>query len=129
MGCRMAGEGARVFGFEIELDDHRITPDDRLLHDVAIAGEGSDEWSNELLAKGGLPLHEAARNLDRHVVRVERHDAVLVRPLPRGVVLVDEAFDIETSDSLVRPERGVLLIELPHLSVGSPAEIALPGVS
>src|SRR5262245_32125888 len=66
----------------------------QVLHRVPISGEGGDEGPNELLADRRIPLHQEARNLKHHVVRIVRHDAVFIRALPRGVVLVDEGFDI-----------------------------------
>src|SRR5262249_42722955 len=81
-------------GCESPFDDHDATPEDPVLHEVAIAGKADDEGPYEMLAQRGFSLHQGAGNLDRHVVRVVRHDAVLVRSAPRLEVLVDERFDV-----------------------------------
>src|SRR5262245_39301570 len=93
-GCRAAGEWTTVFGCESPFDDHDASPEDPVPHEVAIPGKADDEGPYKLLAKRGFPLHEGAGNLDRHVVRIVGHDAVLVRPSPRLKVLVDERFDV-----------------------------------
>src|SRR5262249_27999924 len=94
VGRRAAGEWALVLGFEGEFDSHDVATEDRVSHEVTIPGEPGDEGPHELLANRRSPLHEAARNLDRHVFRVVRHDAVLVGSAPRVVVRGDERFDV-----------------------------------
>src|SRR5262245_51895307 len=83
-----------MFSFKSKLDDCNVSFKNYFLHEVAISGEGGDKGPNELLANGRMPLHETARNLNRHILRVVRHDAVLVGSAPRGVILDHERFDI-----------------------------------
>src|SRR5215475_6602212 len=90
----MARERTLMFGFKSKLDDRNVSLEDDVLHEVAIPGEGRDKGTNELLANGRMPLHETAWNLDRHILRVVRHDAVLIGSAPRGVILDHERFDI-----------------------------------
>src|SRR5215831_11989574 len=94
VGARMTLEWTGMFGFENKLDDRNASSKNDVLHEVAIPSEGRDEGPNELLANGRLPLHETAWNLNRHILRVVRHDAVLIGSAPRGVILAHECFDI-----------------------------------
>src|SRR5262249_2062404 len=94
VGWRMALEWARMFGFKDKLDDRNAASKNDVLHEVAIAGKGRDKGPNELLANGRMPLHETAWNLNRHIFRVVRHDAVFIGSAPRGVILDHERFDI-----------------------------------
>src|SRR5215470_19465761 len=90
----MTRERTRVFGLKSKLDDCNVSFKNNVLYEVAISGEGGDKGPNELLANGRMPLHETARNLNRHILRVVRHDAVLIGSAPRGVILDHERFDI-----------------------------------
>src|SRR5262245_45304326 len=90
----MTREGTFVFGFKSKLDNSSVPFNNYVLHEMAIPGKGGDKGPNELLANGRMPLHQAARNLNRHILRVVRHDAVLVGSAPRGVILDHERFDI-----------------------------------
>src|SRR5262249_25672187 len=90
----MTREGTFVFCFKSKLDDSNVSFKNYVLHEVTISGEGHDERPNELLANGPLPLHQASRNMNRHILRVVRHDAVLIGSAARGVMLDHERFDI-----------------------------------
>src|SRR5262249_51253307 len=92
----MTRERTLVFGLKGKLDDRNVSFKNYVLHEVAISGEGSDKGPNELLTNGRMPLHETARNLNRHVLRIVRHDAVLIGSAPRGVILNHERFDIDS---------------------------------
>src|SRR5262249_56576119 len=90
----MAGEWTLVFGLKGKLNDGSVSFENYVLHEVAISREGSDERPNELLANGRFPLHEDARDLNRHIVRVVGHDTDFIRSAPRGIVFDHERFDI-----------------------------------
>src|SRR5215831_4116568 len=90
----MTRERTLVFGFKSKLDDRNVSFKNYVLHEVAISGKRGDKGPNELLTNGRLPLHETSRNLNRHILRVVRHDAVLIGSAPRGVILDHERFDI-----------------------------------
>src|SRR5215472_8168089 len=109
VGCRMAREGTCVFCFKSKLDDRNVSLKNYVLHEVAISGKRGDKGPNELLANSRLPLHETARNLDRHILRVVRHDAVLIGPAPRGVVLDHERFDIVEGSECSNGRHGELV--------------------
>src|SRR5262245_45872652 len=94
MGCRTTLEWTLVFGLETDLDHRDVSSENHVLHDVTISREADDERPNELLAKGRFPLHEAAGNLNGHIVRVVRHDVVYIRPAPRAIVRGHEGFDL-----------------------------------
>src|SRR5262245_43166812 len=98
----MTSEWACLFGFKSKFNDYRLAPKYYVLYEVAISGEGSDEGPNKLFANGQFPLHEAARNLNRHLVRVVGHDAVLIRSAPRGVIFDHECFDIKCGSECSR---------------------------
>src|SRR5262249_18668612 len=70
IGGRMAREGTFVLCFKRKLDDSNVSFKNYVLHEVTISGKRGDEGPNELLANSRLPLHETARNLDRHILRV-----------------------------------------------------------
>src|SRR5262249_36588228 len=65
-----------------------------------------------------MPLHETARNLNRHILRIVRHDAVLIGSAPRGVILNHERFDVDRGS-----ERGN---GRPHGYLLCTANITLP---
>src|SRR5215510_10575376 len=90
----MASEWTLVLGFKTKLNDHHTWSENHVFHQVAVSRERSDKWPGELIADGFLTFHEQAGNLKHHIVRVVRHNAVLVRSSPRLVVLMDERFDI-----------------------------------
>src|SRR5215475_9569486 len=105
----MASERTLVFGFESKLNDCSVSFENYVLHEVAISREGSDERPNELLANGRFPLHQAARNLNRHIVRVVGHDVVLIPSAPRGIVFAHEPFDIDNRSECSSDRHGYLL--------------------
>src|SRR5215470_6508781 len=111
----MTSEWTCLFGFKSKFNDRRVLSKNYVFHEVAISGEGSDEGPNKLFADGQLPLQEAARNLNRHIVRVVGHDAVLIRSAPRGVVLDHECFDIKYGSECSRG-RHSYLIRFAHIS-------------
>src|SRR5262249_35352124 len=90
----MTSEWAGLFGFENKFDDRRVLSIDYVFYEMAISREGSDEGANKLLANSPVPLHEAAWNLNRHIVRVVGHDPVLIRSAPDRVVLGHERFEL-----------------------------------
>src|SRR5215471_15886927 len=95
----MTRERTLVFGLKGKLDDRNVSFKNYVLHEVAISGEGSDKGPNELLTNSRMSLHETARNLNRHILRIVRHDAVFIGSAPRGIILDHERFDIiEGSD-------------------------------
>src|SRR5215472_12911758 len=105
----MTRERTFVFGLKSKFDDHNVSSENYVLHKVAIAGEGSDEGPNELLANGRLPLHETTRNLNRHIVRVVGHDMVFILSAPRGIVFDHERFDIDRGSECSNDRHGYLL--------------------
>jgi hypothetical protein len=105
----MAGEWTLVFGFKSEFNDDHTWSENHVLHKVAVSRERSDKWPNELLADGFLPLHERARKLKRHIFRVVRHNAILVRSSPRAVVLIDKRFNVNDRPECSRSRHGSLL--------------------
>src|SRR6516162_5280083 len=105
----MAGERTLVFGPESKLNDCNVSAKDYVFHEVTISREGSDEGPDELLENGRFPLHEAARNLNRHVVRVVGHDSVLIHSTPRGIVFDHERFDINDGPERSNDRHGCLL--------------------
>src|SRR6516165_52961 len=54
-------------------------------------------------------MHEAARNLNRHIVCVVGHDAVLVRSAPGGIVFDHKRFDINDGSQCSRGCHGYLI--------------------
>src|SRR5215813_2032276 len=111
----MTSEWTCLFGFKGKFNDRRFSSKNNVLHEVAISGEGSDEGPDKLFANSQFPLHEAARNLNRHIVRVVGHDAVLIRSAPFRVVLGHECFDIKHGSECSRG-RHSYLIPVAHIS-------------
>jgi hypothetical protein len=105
----MDSEWALVFGPKSKLKDCNVSSKNYVLHEVAISGEGSDEGPNELLANGRFPLHEAARDPNRYIVRVVGHDAVLIHSAPRCIVFDHERFDINDGSESSSDRHGYLL--------------------
>src|SRR5215472_8196933 len=105
----MTRERTFVFGLKSKFDDHNVSSENYVLHKVAISGEGSDEGANELLANGRLSLHETARNLNRHVLPIVGHDAVLIGSAPCGVIFDHERFDIDSGTECGNGRHGCLL--------------------
>src|SRR5215467_4460476 len=114
----MTGERTGLFGFKSKFNDRRFSSKNYVLYEVAISGEGSDEGPNKLFANGQLPLYEAARNLNRHIICVVGHDAVLICSAPRGVVLDHECFDIKYGSECSRG-RHSYLIRVAHIDSAS----------
>src|SRR5215470_15907215 len=105
----MASEWTLVFGAKSKLNDGSVSFENYVLHEVAISREGSDEGPHELLANRRFPLHQAARNLNRHIVRVVGHDVVLIPSAPRGIVFAHERFDIGNRSECSNDCHGYLL--------------------
>src|SRR5262245_14042716 len=120
----MTSEWTRLFGFKSKFNDRRFSSKNYVLHEMAIPGEGSDKGSNKLLANGQFSLHEAARNLDRHIVRVVGHDLVLIRSAPRGVVLGHERFDIMDGSECSRGRHSYFLRSM-HVAAAKPGKSEL----
>ena len=75
----MPAEWTLVWGFKTEFNDDHTWPENHVLYYVPVSRERSNERTNELIAHGLPPLHEQARNLKRHIFRVVRQNAILVR--------------------------------------------------
>src|SRR5262245_42733703 len=105
----MSDERTLVLSFETELNGDQPRSGNHILQEVVVPREGGDERSNELIAERFLAFHEQARNPNRHIVRVVRQDAILVRSSPRVVVLMEERFDVECRRGCSRSRHGCLL--------------------
>src|SRR5262249_16378190 len=109
IGSCTASQRTLLFALESKFAQHDVSSKNHVLHHVAISGEAGDEGPDELLAKRRFSLDEAARNLNRHVVRVVGQDAILIRSVPRVVVLEDERFELNNGSGGSRGGHPYLL--------------------
>lgn len=63
-----------VLCFKTPFHEDHIRSINHVLDNMAVSGEGRDEWPDKVIAKGLLPLHSRAWNFRHHIISVKRQE-------------------------------------------------------